>query len=157
MKLANKAYDATKFIALVALPSFGTLYFALAQIWHLPKAEEIVGSITVVDTFLGVLLGVSTTRYNKTEGAPDGDLIVVKDEDGNSHFALGVNNSVESMTSKPTVSLNVVSQDDTDPKMQAPVVTPSGTVTPSNVPPAPSVGGPTQSSPFGRPDLPTQS
>lgn len=43
---------------------YGTLYFALASIWGLPYAEEIVGTITAIDAFLGVLLGISTHNYN---------------------------------------------------------------------------------------------
>ena len=65
MKLSNKAYDALKWIAQVALPSLGTLYAALAGIWGLPYGEEIVGTILAVDTALGVLLGISTSKYNK--------------------------------------------------------------------------------------------
>jgi len=49
MKLSNKAYDIMKFVAQILLPALGTLYFALAQIWDLPLAEEIVGTITAVD------------------------------------------------------------------------------------------------------------
>ena len=45
----------------------GTLYFALAQIWHLPYGEEIVGTITAIDTFLGVVLEISTIQYNKKQ------------------------------------------------------------------------------------------
>lgn len=66
MKLSNKAYDVLKWIAQVALPAVGTLYAALAGIWGFPYGEEIVGSILAVDTFLGVLLGISTSKYNKT-------------------------------------------------------------------------------------------
>lgn len=47
------------------LPALGTLYFALAQIWGLPYGEQIVGTITALDAFLGALLGVSTTSYVK--------------------------------------------------------------------------------------------
>ena len=35
MKLNNKMYDVLKWIALILLPSLGTLYFALAGIWGL--------------------------------------------------------------------------------------------------------------------------
>ena len=63
--MSNKVYDVLKWIALVVLPAIGTLYFALAGIWGFPNAEEIVGTITAVDTFLGVLLGVSSAQYNK--------------------------------------------------------------------------------------------
>lgn len=66
MKLSNKMYDVLKWIAMYLLPATGTLYFALAGIWNLPYGEQIVGTITAVDTFLGVLLGISTMQYNKT-------------------------------------------------------------------------------------------
>ena len=62
---SNRTYDILKWIALILLPALGALYFGLAQIWGFPYAEEIVGSISVVDTFLGVILGISTNNYNK--------------------------------------------------------------------------------------------
>lgn len=65
MKLSNKMYDTLKWIAMYFLPALGTLYFALAGIWGLPYGEQIVGSITAFDTFLGLLLGISTAQYNK--------------------------------------------------------------------------------------------
>ncbi len=61
--LSNKQYDILKWIALVLLPAVGTLYFGLAQIWGFPYGEQIVGTITVVDTFLGVILGISNAQY----------------------------------------------------------------------------------------------
>lgn len=67
MKFSNKTYDILKWIAMYLLPALGTLYFALAGIWGLPYGEEIVGTITAVDTFLGVLLGISTATYNKNK------------------------------------------------------------------------------------------
>ena len=63
--LSNKVYDVLKWIAQYFLPAVGTLYFALAGIWGLPFGEEVVGTVTAVDTFLGVLLGISTMQYNK--------------------------------------------------------------------------------------------
>lgn len=64
LKLTNKTYDILKYIAQYVLPACGTLYFALAGIWNLPYGEQIVGTITAIDTFLGVLLGISTNTYN---------------------------------------------------------------------------------------------
>lgn len=66
MKLSNKTYNVLKWIALCVLPALGALYFALAGIWGLPYGEQIVGTITAVDAFLGVVLGISTAKYNKT-------------------------------------------------------------------------------------------
>lgn len=63
--LSNKTYDVLKWIAQILLPALGTLYFAIAQIWGLPYGEQIVGTITAVDAFLGALLGISTALYRK--------------------------------------------------------------------------------------------
>lgn len=67
MKMNNKVYDILKWVALILLPALGTLYFALASIWGFPYAEQIVGTITAIDTFLGVLLGISTNSYKKED------------------------------------------------------------------------------------------
>lgn len=63
--LSNRIYDILKYIALIALPATGALYFTLSQIWGLPYGEEVVGTIAAVDTFLGTLLQISTAIYNK--------------------------------------------------------------------------------------------
>ncbi len=64
MLLSDKVYDILKWIALIALPALGTLYFALANVWGLPYGEQVVGTVTAVDTFLGALLGISAAAYN---------------------------------------------------------------------------------------------
>ena len=65
MKFNKNTYDFLKWVAQFLLPAAGTLYFALASIWALPYGEQVVGTITAVDTFLGVLLGVSSNTYYK--------------------------------------------------------------------------------------------
>ena len=69
--MSNKLYDVLKWVAQLLLPALGTLYFALAGIWGFPYGEQIVGTITAVDTFLGVILGISTAQYKKQQ-PPDG-------------------------------------------------------------------------------------
>ena len=66
MKMSNKVYDVLKWIAMYFLPAIGTLYFALSGIWNLPYGEQVVGTITAIDTFLGVILGISNSQYNKS-------------------------------------------------------------------------------------------
>lgn len=65
--MSNRTYDILKWIAQLLLPALGTLYFALASIWGFPYGEQIVGTITAVDTFLGVILGISTAKYNEQQ------------------------------------------------------------------------------------------
>lgn len=67
--MSNKIYDILKWVAQLLLPAIATLYFALAGIWGFPYGEEIVGTITALDTFLGVILGISTAQYNKRNAA----------------------------------------------------------------------------------------
>ena len=67
MKMSNKCYDVLKWIAQILLPALATLYFALSKIWGFPYAEEIVGTISAIDVFLGALLGISTMQYNKQQ------------------------------------------------------------------------------------------
>lgn len=61
--MPNKLYDVLKWIALIFLPALAALYFGLAGIWNFPYGEEVVGTITVIDTFLGALLGISNKIY----------------------------------------------------------------------------------------------
>lgn len=65
MKFSNKTYDILKYIAMYVIPALGTLYFTLSKLWGFPYGEEIVGTLSAVDMFLGSLLGISTAQYNK--------------------------------------------------------------------------------------------
>lgn len=67
MKLPDKVYNVLKWFTMIVLPAVGTLYFAMAGIWGFPYGEQIVGTITALVTFFGVVLGVSTAQYNKLE------------------------------------------------------------------------------------------
>lgn len=79
--LSNAAYDRLKWVAQVLLPALGALYFGLGQIWGFPAIEEVVGSVAVLDTFLGVLLGLSTKQYNNSEAAFDGSVSLTPDHE----------------------------------------------------------------------------
>ena len=61
--MSNTTYDILKIIGQLVLPALGTLYFALAEIWGFPFAEQIVGTITAVDAFLGTVLKISSDKY----------------------------------------------------------------------------------------------
>lgn len=65
MLLNDKVYNILKRIALCVLPAIGTFYFTISRIWGLPYCEEIVGTITAIDTLIGALIGISTSQYNK--------------------------------------------------------------------------------------------
>ena len=87
--LSNKTYDTLKWIAQILLPALGTLYFALARIWDFPYPEEIVGTITAIDAFLGVLLGISTAQYNAALEADNSTAMIEEPEDEDQEDAAG--------------------------------------------------------------------
>lgn len=69
MIIKDSWYDVLKWVQRLLLPAIATLYLALGSIWkdilYLPYPEQVAATITAVDTFLGVLLGVSTANYKK--------------------------------------------------------------------------------------------
>ena len=66
MKLNDKLYDVLKWVALIVLPALAILYGSLAEIWGLPFGTQIPDTITAIDLFLGVILGISAATYNKS-------------------------------------------------------------------------------------------
>jgi hypothetical protein len=75
MKISNKTYDILKWIAMLLLPALATLYLALSGIWGLPYGEEVSGTIMALDTFLGVILGISNAQYKKENAFVEDEVI----------------------------------------------------------------------------------
>lgn len=105
--LTSKSYDALKWLAQIGLPALGTLYFGLAQIWGLPNAEKVVGTIVVLDTFLGVLLGIAARSYNNSEAKYDGSIDVEQVADGVKRFSLVLNGDPDTLDSQKQVIFKV--------------------------------------------------
>ena len=68
MILPNKIYDVLKWVCLIGFPALAYGYSTLAEIWGLPYGTEIPQTINVVAFVIGVMIGVSTLNYNKTNG-----------------------------------------------------------------------------------------
>jgi hypothetical protein len=101
----DKLYNKLKFVALVLLPAVGTLYFALAGIWGLPNAEKIIGSITAFDTFLGIVLHLSTNQYYKNGQNFDGTLNVTDEQPP--QLLVQLNSDPNDLPGKHSVEFNV--------------------------------------------------
>ena len=63
--MTNRVYNFLKWIAMIVLPALATLYLGLSNVWGLPYGEEVSTTITLVNTFLGTVLMISTNQYNK--------------------------------------------------------------------------------------------
>lgn len=78
--MTDKLYNSLKWTALVFLPAVGALYFGLGQLWDFPEVEKVVGSVTVVETFIGLLLRKSAVDFGTAKTI--GDAIVVQNAEG---------------------------------------------------------------------------
>lgn len=65
MKIPDKLYDILKWVVIIVLPAIATLYAALSAVWAWSYSDQVVTTITAVDTFLGAVLCISTATYNK--------------------------------------------------------------------------------------------
>ena len=102
MKLDSKVYDILKWVAQIVLPAAGTLYFALSTIWGLPYGEQVVGTLTAIDAFLGALLGVSIAKY---EG--DGVLRVDTSNAEKDIYRFDLNMPLDEVKTKKQLSIKV--------------------------------------------------
>lgn len=66
MKLSDKAYQILKWLCLIVSPALCTLITTLSTLWgfNIPT-EAIVGTITAITTFVGIVIGISNYNYNK--------------------------------------------------------------------------------------------
>jgi len=105
--LTGKWYDKVKLAVQIWLPASGTLYFTLAQIWGLPSAEQVLGTIAAITTFFGVTLKISANTYYGKHEPYAGDVVVNTDEDG-TNFRLVMNGGPELFDGKDTLTLKVL-------------------------------------------------
>lgn len=103
--LTSKQYDILKAIAQIWLPALGTLVFTMGDIWGLSNVSQIVGSITAIDTFLGVGLGLSSRNFKK--GGFDGDLVVDQTDPHKDLYKLAIKTPLDEIPGKDTIQLKV--------------------------------------------------
>jgi hypothetical protein len=110
--LSNKTYDILKFVALILMPALGALYFSLGKIWDFPNVEEVLGSITSIDTFLGIVLGLNNKAYNNSDAKYDGSLNIFDNPAENKKiFELALHDGdPEELANKDQIIFKVVSR-----------------------------------------------
>lgn len=67
--MSNHTYDTLKTIALILTPVLAFLA-SLVNIWGLPCGEQIVATLTAIDTLIGAIVVVANKSYNRNS-APD--------------------------------------------------------------------------------------
>lgn len=102
--LSSSVYDGLKFTVQIVLPAIGTLYFTLAGIWGFPFGEEVVGTVTALALFGGVVLGISNSSYKNSDQRFDGAVV----DDGTRDIPLfEFNEPFENLVTKDEITLKV--------------------------------------------------
>lgn len=65
--MSNRVYDILKYIAQIILPAIATFYVTVASIWGLPYGDEISRTVMAIDTLLGAVLMISSSKYKKEQ------------------------------------------------------------------------------------------
>lgn len=117
MLLSNRTYETGKKLVQVILPACGALYFGLGKVWGLPAAEEVVGTLALLATFLGVVLGISSSQYQELKqlDAPPAGTLVVKTtpKTKKKTFSLEVDMDPYEIEKFASVSFNIVREENT--------------------------------------------
>lgn len=102
--LSDRAYAYGKKLVQLILPAISAAYFALAKIWGLPSAEEVVGTLAVISTFFGTMLHLSSAQYDASGAAYDGHVTVTPNEHGT---AVKLNLDPNDLVDKSSITLKV--------------------------------------------------
>lgn len=106
--LSNTLYIVVKHVAAIILPAASALYFTMAQIWHLPDPEGVIGSIAALNVFLGVVMGVSTVSYNNSDAKYDGTLFLTNQSDTNvPSLGVSVNQHPATLSDKTAATFKI--------------------------------------------------
>lgn len=105
--LSNQLYDTLRGLVELVIPGIGTLYAAIAILWGLPYAEQVVGTAAALSVFGGVLLKVSRSQYKSTEADKDGSIDVFSTDGDTQLGKLSFNVSSEDIAGKNTLVLKV--------------------------------------------------
>lgn len=102
LNLKNQTYDVLNSTVRHILPALGTLYFALASIWDLPYAEEVVGTIAALATFLGIVIALA-----RNDWVAEGTILVNEADPSQNSFGFEKDIRLEDLKNKQIVSLKV--------------------------------------------------
>ena len=102
MTLSNKTYDVLKWIAQYFLPALAALWLGLAKVWGFPYGTEIGATLSLIDVFLGAVLGISSKNYQG-----DGNLVINTDDPEKDVYSLELHGDIAELADKKSVTFKV--------------------------------------------------
>lgn len=106
--MTDGTYNVAKDVVTLVFPALAVLYSALSVLWGWPFEKEVVGTISALVVFLGVLLKVNSNRYKKAEQVYDGALVANDPDPDQDTFRLEFDHTLSDLSNKDVVRLKVV-------------------------------------------------
>lgn len=104
--LSNRMYDILKQAASFGFPACIALYWALAQVWHFPNAEQVMGTLAAINVFIGGLIGRSSASY-KSSGAKYAGVINISDGDSKITASMDLNGPAEELLQQSEATFKI--------------------------------------------------
>lgn len=107
MLINDKVYNIIKWFVVYFLPALGTLYFSISQLWGIPHADQVLGTITSVTIFLSMVMGLSSSSFKKNGLGTDGVMLVDTSNPDKDVYLLQLNNEATNLAEKDIISFKV--------------------------------------------------
>lgn len=104
--LTSQQYNILKWVTIIVLPAVTTAYGTFSNIWGWPYGDQIVASLAAITLLLGVIIGVSTSSYNKSSAGPSGTLVVDNSGTGQQTY-LAFDQDPKTLAEGSQITLNV--------------------------------------------------
>lgn len=104
--LTSQQYNILKWVTIIVLPAVTTAYGTFSNIWGWPYGDQIVASLAALTLLLGVIIGVSTSSYNKSSAGPSGTLVVDNSGTGQQTY-LAFDQDPKTLAEGSQITLNV--------------------------------------------------
>lgn len=117
--LSDGAYGVLKKSATIVFPAASALYIALAQIWNFDHVDQVVGTLTAINTFFGVIIQISKKSYYASNAPYVGE-IKVQNVGEKKVFSLVVDGDPEELENMDSANFKVSSETG-----ETPIVNPS--------------------------------
>jgi hypothetical protein len=112
--LSDSAYNVVKRSATIIFPALSALYIAVAQIWHFDHVEEVVGTLTAVNTFFGLIIQLSKKSYYASSAPYVGEIKVQSDGE-KKIFSLVVDGDPEELENMSSANFKINSDTGENP------------------------------------------
>lgn len=105
--MSQSVYDRVRWMVEILLPATASLYYGLSMIWGLPGGDNVVGTIALITTFLGLAVGVNRRKFNAVNPAGVGAMVVKVDREGIPTVALELDKTPEELSQLQSIRFDV--------------------------------------------------